>query len=150
MLGDAELRELVQLGWTFDQIQHEVERRTGRRSTVASLSAALSRATLVQTTGHRYFDCIPWRVRPEHAGCEPAPLLRLLGRHRSGFPLPPAHIVRLELWLQQLATLGLVVAYNPQWPEGFRYIDEEHRNGPNPDLPIAVRPPEAPPCNLRP
>ncbi len=135
---DAELRRMVQDGLTHNEIAAEVTRRTGFVYPAATLSAALSRATLTETTGHRYFDCIPWRVRPSTRPPSRLRMLRLLGKRRSGFPLDDVSAARLDAWLQILERERLVVAYCPE-QVGFVYVDESLRGGPNPDLPIRVQ-----------
>ena len=136
---DSDLLRMVEDGLTHEQIALECERITGHKVARSTVSAALSRAALTKTTGHRYLDTVPWRVRPEHASEYAARMLRLLGRRRNGFPMSDEDNQRLDSWLRHLETERVVVAYCPEHEDGFLYVDEEHRSGPNPDIPIRVR-----------
>ena len=65
--SDSDLRHMAEAGMSHAEITAECEGFAGQRLARSTVSAALSRAALNSTTGHRYFDCLPWRVRPEHA-----------------------------------------------------------------------------------
>jgi len=137
---EAELRRFMEEGRTHAEIRVECERVAGRRFANATTSAMLSRASMTTKEGHRYFESIPWRIRPEHATEYAARMLRLLGRRRTGVPLSDDDTAHLDSWLGMLERERLVVAYRPDAEEGFRYVDEELRSGPNPDIPIRVQP----------
>jgi hypothetical protein len=136
---DSELKRMVQQGMTHAEIAAECERLTGHKVARSTVSAALSRAALTESTGHRYYDCIPWRVRPEHASEYAARMLRLLGRRRESFPLNDGEDRRLDSWLNMLERERCVVAYCPEHEDGFLYVDESLREGPNPEIPIRVK-----------
>lgn len=99
---DSELARMAVDGMSHAEVQAECERFAGRPLARATVSAALSRAALNSATGHRYFDCLPWHLRPEHASAYPARMLRLLGRLRTGFPLHEGDQARLDSWLAAL------------------------------------------------
>lgn len=136
---DSELRKMVDQGMTHAEIASECERLTGHKVARSTVSAALSRAALTTKEGHRYFDCVPWRVRPEHASEYAVRMLRLLGRRREGIPLAEQDEQRLDSWLGMLERERVIVAYAPEHEDGFLYVDEELRSGPNPDIPIRVQ-----------
>jgi hypothetical protein len=138
--SDDQLLAMVEDQLTFEQILDECERLTGRRVFPSTLTAALSRAALPTTTGHRYLETVPWRVLPEHASHPAVRMLRTLGRRCNGFPTWIQTLARLDRWLVELALEGLVVAYCPDDPDGFVYVEESLRSGPNPDLPLRARP----------
>lgn len=149
--SDSDLRRMVLEGWTHAQITEECERVTGQRLHRATISSALSRALLTASTGNRYFECIPWRVRPEHQSAYPARMLRLLGRRTTGVPLAEADVSLLDSWLAMLEHERVIVAYSPATEDGFQYVDEKLRGGPHPELPIRVQVlawDEAPPTHL--
>jgi hypothetical protein len=89
--------------------------------------------------GHRFFETVPWRVQPVHAAEYPVRMLRLLGRRRAGIPLDDDSSARLDSWLAMLERERVVVAYAPEGKDGFLYVDERFRGGPNPNVPIRVQ-----------
>ncbi len=137
--SDADLFRMTQGGLTHAEIALEWEHRTGQPVARSTVSAALARAALNSPTGHRYHDCLPWRVRPEHAMAYPARMLRLLGRLRTGFPIHEGDQERVDSWLAMLERERVVVAYCPESEDGFLYVDESLRGGPNPEIPIRVQ-----------
>lgn len=136
---DNDLLRMVQDGMTHAQIAEEIERTTGQKVARSTVSAALSRAALTQTTGRRYRETVPWRVRPEHSTEYAVRMLRLLGRRREGLPLDDDLTHRLEAWLAMLEREEVVVAYCPEHEDGFLYVDASFRQGPNDDIPIRVK-----------
>lgn len=136
---DSDLERMVDDGMTHAEITAECERITGQRLARSTVSAALSRVALNSTTGHRYFECLPWRVRPEHASEYPARVLRLLGRLRTGYPLHEGDQQRVDSWLATLERERVIVAYCPESEDGFLYVDEALRSGPHPEIPIRVQ-----------
>ena len=135
--SDRQLKELVQEGFTFREISDWVAVRIGAVPNSATLGVALSRAVLRETTGPRYRECVPWRYEDAHRWAYPVRMLRLLGRRRSGLPLAPELDATLETWLGAVAESHAVVGYCRS-ADGFLYIDEGWREGPNPDIPVRV------------
>lgn len=133
---DSELLRMVQQGMTHAEISVECQRITGHAVAASTLSAGLSRAALTKTTGHRYFDTVPWSVRPEHASEHAVRMLRLLGRRRESFPMDDEQNGCLDAWLRMLELEHVVVAYCPEHDEGFLYVDESLRQGRHPELPL--------------
>lgn len=66
-------------------------------------------------------------------------MLRLLGRRRAGIPLDVDSEQRLDSFLAMLERERVVVAYCPDHEDGFLYVDESLRGGPNPEIPIRVQ-----------
>jgi hypothetical protein len=130
---------MVEAGMTHAEIAAECERITGHKVARSTVSAALSRAALVKKEGHRYYETVPWRVQPEHASEYAVRMLRLLGRRRAGIPLDIDSEQRLDSFLAMLERERVVVAYCPEHEDGFLYVDEALRAGPNPDIPIRVQ-----------
>ena len=137
--SDAELGRWVHDGLTFAQITAEWARRTGQHVARGSVGGALIQVALRGPTRPRFYDCIPWRLRPEHAGVYPAHMLRSLGIRRTGFPLHDGRRARLDGWLEMLERERVIVAYCPEHEDGLLYVDEELRAGPNGEIPIRVR-----------
>ena len=77
------LKRWVDSGMTHQEIAHEVERTTGVHVSRSTVSAALSRAGLVEHQRYRYDKEIPWRVKSEHLTQYPVRMLRLLGRRNA-------------------------------------------------------------------
>lgn len=98
---------------------------TGETVTRSGIAAAMVREGLGTRDVPRYRDEIPWRVRSEHLRSYPVRMLRLLGRRNAGGTLRPEETERLDGWLAKLAEEGLVVAYDPDSPSGFLYVDRE-------------------------
>jgi hypothetical protein len=136
---DAEAVRMVREGLSFAEIQRAVEDYAGRAIDDDVVGAWLSRAALTTCTTHRYFQTVPWRVRPEHASEEPVRMLRLLARRRESFPMTDGQNAVLDAWLAMLSDEGLVVGYNPLLYEGFVYLDQDQIDGPHPDIPIRTR-----------
>ena len=133
----GELRRLAAAGLTFEEISDAVHRAGGAGVSQAALETALSSACMTGEALTSYFDCLPWRIRPEHAGDPSAAMLRLVGRRRVGVPLPRALCDRVDAWLAELAQRRVVVAYSPI--DGFVLVPESMRSGRHRDLPIRVQ-----------
>lgn len=129
------LRELVQEGLGFQDIQDRLAKEDDLRPNPVALGVAMSRAVLRETTGTRFRACVPWAIQPEHRGEEPVRMLRLLGRRRSGLPLEPTMNARLEAWLHRVQESQTVVGYCPDQDHGFVYLPEAWR-GPDDELPV--------------
>lgn len=135
---DVQLLRWAHEGLSHAEIQAECERVAGRRLARATVSAALSLAFSTTKAGTRSYETVPWRVQPVHASAYPVRLLRLLSRRRAGIPLDEESESRLGSWLAMLERERVIVAYCPVSDDGFLYIDEGLRAGPNPDVPIRV------------
>jgi len=119
------LRHWVQdEGLTHQQIADRIYTTTGDRVSRTTVSAALSRAGISKPT-MRYRDELPWRVKVEHIKEYPARMLRLLGRRRANLPLNEQEDERLDAWLTKLEEDHAVVAYDPDSPYGFYYIEKD-------------------------
>lgn len=129
---------MVKSGSSFAAIREAVEQHAGGPVSEAVVTAYLSRVALTACTTHRYFDTVPWRVRPEHTSAEQARMLRLLARRRDRFPISDGQNSTLDAWLATLGRDRLVVAYSPILEDGFAYVDESLRQGPHRDVPIRV------------
>jgi hypothetical protein len=110
-------------GLTHQQVADRIYTTTGVRVSRTTVSAALSRAGISKPTS-RYRDELPWRVKIEHIKEYPARMLRLLGRRRAGLPLNPVEEDRLDAWLLKLEEDHAVIAYDPESPYGFYYIEK--------------------------
>lgn len=134
-----DLIRMFESGMTHQQIADQVFADTGTPVSRSTVSAALHRAG--KTRGNpRYKTEIPWKVRSEHLTEYPVRMLRLLGRRRSGKPIPPGDETRLDNWLELLDRENAVVAYDPNNPvQGFHYVDRRDGDGAN-GVPIRVRP----------
>ena len=135
---DSELEKMLNEGLSHQEIRDEIERKFHISVSRSTVSVALMRAGLTEE-GHRYKDTLPWRLRMEHVTEYPARMLRLLGRRRKGNPLDRREEVRLNSWLDMLERERVIVAYAPNTDDGFHYVDEKYRQGPNKDVPIRVR-----------
>jgi len=137
--SDAELTKMVEKGMSHQEIRDEIERAYHVNVSRSTVSVAIMRAGLSEE-GHRYKDTVPWKVRTGHATEYPVRMLRLLGRDKSGQPLDRNEQKRLASWLEMLERERVVVAYCPDSEgEGFHYVDEKYRQGPNADIPIRVK-----------
>lgn len=119
----TELRRLVESGKTHQEIADLVYATTGTPVTRGAVSSAISRAGL-SAQGKRYKVTLPWRVKIEHSKHYAARMLRLLGRRLDGEPLHADDETRLDSWLAKLRLENAVVAYIPETPEGFHYLDK--------------------------
>lgn len=125
LLPDSnELKRLVELGMTHQQIADYWNEKTGANVSRSSVSAALSRAGLTEREGMRYKEELPWRVKGEHMTQYPARMLRLLGRRRAEVELTDDEESRLDAWLESLEEREIVVAYAPD-NGGFIYVDAD-------------------------
>ena len=98
------------------------------------MSAALHRANKT-APAKRYPEEIPWQVQERHQRHYAARMLRLLGRRRAGVRNSAENDARLDAWLRQLQSAGVVVTYYRDTDDGFFY-----REGLEPDQPgIPVR-----------
>jgi hypothetical protein len=146
--GKQQLEAWLDEGLTQGQMVQRVYEQTGVTVTRSGIAAAMMREGLGVRDVPRYHDEVPWRVRPEHLRAYPVRMLRLLGRRNQGGSLKPSEIERLDAWLARLADEGLVVAYDPDSPSGFLYVDRE--DGDPSEVPIRRRrvwlnPPPIPP-----
>ena len=133
--GKRQLERWLDEGLTQEQMVDRVLEMTGETVTRAGISAAITREGLASREVPRYHEEIPWRVRSEHLRSYPVRMLRLLGRRRSGgATLNHEEELRLDRWLTKLSEEGLVVAYDPDSPSGFLYVDREQDDPPR--LPI--------------
>lgn len=132
------LKRWVDKGLTHQQIADEVERTTGFHVSRSTVSAALSRAGLIEHQRFRYDAEIPWRVKVEHLTQYPVRMLRLLGRKRAGVALSEDEEQRLESWLATMKERHLVVAYSEH--VGFLYVDADERGDGAQGIPIRRRP----------
>ena len=131
------LKRWVDAGLTHQEIANEIERTTGVRVSRSSVSAALSRAGLVEQR-YRYDREIPWRVKGEHLTQYPVRMLRLLGRQNAGIVLSPDEDQRLNSWLTTMKDKGVVVAYSEDI--GFIYVEADERGDGSRGIPIRKRP----------
>jgi hypothetical protein len=130
---------MVDKGMSHQEIRDEIERSYHVNVSRSTVSVAIMRAGLSEE-GHRYKDTVPWKVRMAHATEYPVRMLRLLGRDRAGLPLDRTEAKRLASWLEMLDRERVIVAYCPDAEgEGFHYVDEKYRQGPNADVPIRVK-----------
>lgn len=118
----SELRHLLALGKTHQEIADMVHATTGTPVTRGAVSSAISRAGM-SAPGKRYTATLPWRVKIEHSKHYAARMLRLLGRRIVGEAMHPDDERRLDSWLEKMDTERTVVAYIPETPEGFHYMD---------------------------
>ena len=120
----SELEKMLRSGMTHAEIAEAVSRETGhpvRRSTV---SAAIHRAG-ISSPAKKYPEEIPWTVREQHLTHYAARMLRTLGRRRAGITNSEEMDQRLDARLALLERNHSVVAYIPELPEGFVYVDGE-------------------------
>lgn len=134
----SELKRLVTLGLTHQQIVDYLHEREGLRVSRSSISAALSRAGLVEREGMRYRDELPWRIRAEHLTQYQARMLRLLGRRRADIELTDDEESRLDAWLESLEEREIVVAYAPD-DGGFIYVEADEIGDGSNGIPIRKR-----------
>lgn len=118
----TELRHLLALGKTHQEIADLVHETTGIPVTRGAVSSAISRAGM-SAQGKRYIRTLPWRVKIEHSKHYAARMLRLLGRRMDGDEMLAEDEKRLDSWLEKMDTERTVVAYIPETPEGFHYMD---------------------------
>ena len=133
----AELKKMLDLGWTHQEIADEAYRRTGKKVTRGAITMAVRRAGLSDREVPRYHETIPWRVEARHAKHNAARNLRLLGRRLRGDELTEPYAQRLDSWLRRLEAENLVVGYWPDTEEGFFYVDPRPGDGEN-GIPIRV------------
>lgn len=133
-----ELKRLVTMGLTHQQIVEYVAQKHGIKVSRSSVSAALSRAGLTEREGMRYRQEIPWRVKGEHLTQYQARMLRLLGRRRAEVELTDDEESRLDAWLESLEEREIVVAYAPD-DGGFIYVDADEIGDGDSGIPIRRR-----------
>jgi hypothetical protein len=104
---------MLRSGMTHAEIAREVSRATGHPVKRSTVSAAI------------YPEEIPWTVREEHLTHYAARMLRTLGRRRKGIANSAEMDARLDAWLELLSSNHSVVAYVPETPQGFFYVDGE-------------------------
>jgi hypothetical protein len=132
-----ELRRLVELGYTHQQIADHLLQTQGVKVSRSTVSVALSRAGLARDA-MRYREELPWKVKTEHLTQYQARMLRLLGRRRQEVELTPDEDSRLDAWLHDLEENKWVVAYAPD-SEGFIYVDADERGDGANGIPIRKR-----------
>ena len=142
----------IRNGRTFREIEAECAERAGlslddlgtmdRWRLTMRVDHEITDAMTLHGLGHRYDDCTPWRVLEAHRQAHQFQMLQLLGRRRCGQPLGPSSTSSLDSFLFLLGRARLVVAYCPALEDGFAYVPEAWRSGPNEDIPICV--PELP------
>jgi hypothetical protein len=121
-------------GMTHQQMADRTREETGENVSRAAISMAMQRYGLSTGMKPRYIEEIPWKVRIEHLRAYPVRMLRLLGRRRAGEQMDDEANDRLDRWLDHVASLDAVVAYDPDSDQGFFYVA---RNSGDPvDLPI--------------
>ena len=133
-----ELKRLVTLGLTHQQIVDYLAEKQGLKVSRSSVSAALSRAGLVMREGMRYREELPWRIKADHLTQYPARMLRLLGRRRAEVELTDEEESRLDAWLEALDEREIVVAYAPN-DGGFIYVDADEIGDGENGIPIRRR-----------
>jgi hypothetical protein len=133
-----ELKRLVTMGLTHQQIVDYLQEKQGLKVSRSSVSAALSRAGLTEREGMRYKDELPWRIKAEHLTQYPARMLRLLGRRRQGIELTDDEDGRLDAWLESVEEREIVVAYAPD-NGGFIYVDADEIGDGQNGIPIRKR-----------
>lgn len=112
-------------GLTQSEMVARHEKETGIKVSRPAIAAAMVRYGLSEERP-RHMDTLPWAVKMEHLGAYPARMLRLLGRRRSGMSLKPENERRLDSWLAHMKAEKVVVAYDPDDPDGFHYIDAKY------------------------
>jgi len=136
--SSQELKRLVALGMTHQQIVDYLREKEDIVVSRSSVSAALSRAGLTEREGMRYRDELPWRIKGEHLTQYQARMLRLLGRRRANIDLTEDEENRLDAWLEALEEREIVVAYAPE-DGGFLYVDADEIGDGNNGIPIRRR-----------
>lgn len=136
--SNDELRRLVELGYTHQQIAQHIFDTEGVRVSRSTVSVALSRAGLSKEA-MRYRDELPWKVKTEHLTQYQARMLRLLGRRRQEVELTADEDSRLDAWLEDLEANEWVVAYAPD-NNGFIYVDADEKGDGDNGIPIRRRP----------
>lgn len=131
------LKRWVDSGMTHQEIAAEVERTTGVHVSRSTVSAALSRAGLVEHQRIRYDKEIPWRVKSEHLTQYPVRMLRLLGRRNASIELTEDEEARLDSWLKAMKEKNVVVAYSDDI--GFIYVEADERGDGARGIPIRKR-----------
>ncbi|ONI83512.1 hypothetical protein ALI22I_34015 [Saccharothrix sp. ALI-22-I] len=126
----------IEEGKTYAWMVQQYKEKYGIDTTITMFSNFRRRRGLEPRIA-RDPNLVPWKVEDEHGWKTPLTLLRLEGRRRSGLPLRPIDVTRLDNWLEWLAEQGAVVHYDPDTPEGFHYVKREEG-----DDDIIRRPPD--------
>lgn len=71
---------------------------------------------------------IPWAIKPEHRYAYPVQMLRLEARARAGETVRAADANRHRNFIAMLEDDGLVVDYDPNTTDGFRYVKRTPRD----------------------
>lgn len=119
--SDSKLADLVERGWSHQQIAEWVSETTGHKVGRSSVSAALARAGLTHPV--RYTDELPWTyIAAEHNHHYCAWMLRIGARINHGRKVRDVDRKRYESWAARLRERHAVVHYDPDSEEGFYYV----------------------------
>lgn len=122
--GKTELERYLRRGMTQAQIVAAWEDKTGVRVSRSTIGMAIKRYGLHSATERpRHAELLPWHVRDEHRNHIEARMLRLEARRRKGLPLTEGDLHWVNEWREKLEERNAVVAYDPDWPEGFFWTD---------------------------
>jgi hypothetical protein len=73
-------------------------------------------------------ELIPWRVREEHTKKYTLRMLRVEARVRAGEPVNESDRMKHASFMMHLRDENLVVAYDPESPEGFQLVGRHARD----------------------
>ncbi len=132
----AEVIRWFEEGKTYHEMS-EIYREKYNIETVPSLWANFRLRNGLPRRIVRDDDLLPWAVKPEHRGMNPAAMLRAVARQRAGAELTKLDERRVKMWLRTRKEEDSVVHYDPDTEEGFWYVPR--RPGVDKDL---IREPE--------
>jgi hypothetical protein len=146
--SERKFLQWIRDGRTFREIEVECAARAGislgalshieRSLLTMKVDHAITNAMTSKGLDHRYFAAAPWRVLDIHRHAHELRMLHLLGRRRCGQPLGPSSASALDSFLLLLDRARLIVAYCPALEEGFAYVPDSWRAGPDADVPVCV------------
>ena len=126
----TQMRRYLERKLTQQQIVDEWEKDSGIKVSRSAIGMAIKRYELESATPRpRFEDLLPWRVAEDHRMHYDARMLRLEGRRRRGLALTDEHKKMLTAWLLRVKESNVVVTYQPETHEGFRWVERQESDG---------------------
>lgn len=114
-------------GYTQAEMVDLIQEEFGETVSRSAVANAMARYGLAEEKP-RYEDEVPWRINPVHATMHALRMLRLLGRRNQFDDLSDYDTRSLDRWLTELKELKLIVGYDPDDIQGFRYISSKFKD----------------------
>ena len=121
IVNESEVIRWIEEGRPYQWMVDEYLRKY-QISTVPTMFANIRQRSGLTRRLIRDDNLIPWLVKAEHRSAYPLAMLRVEARRRAGKPLRATDQARLRSFKAMLERDDVVVHYDPESEQGFRFV----------------------------